>query len=87
MTNWRRYQSTQATRNKLGIFNDKIYIVYNGMNGQNSVGLYSSWHLTSQHVLGSVAVHGTVKKHETQKAWKQIANIYPGVTSQTLLEA
>eukprot|EP00978_Attheya_sp_CCMP212_P044453 scaffold310978_cov55-Attheya_sp.AAC.2 len=69
VTNWCQYQSTQITRNKPVIFDNKIYLIYNGMKVRHSVGLYPSWHLASQHILGYVAVHGTVKKHEGQKAW------------------
>eukprot|EP00978_Attheya_sp_CCMP212_P011378 scaffold28077_cov20-Attheya_sp.AAC.1 len=77
-TNWRRYKSTQVTKKKSVIFEDKIYIIYTGMNGRHSAGLYPSWSIASKYILGYVAVHGTVKKHEAQRAWRQLAEIYPG---------
>jgi hypothetical protein len=80
-TNWRRYQSTQITKNKPVIYEEKIYILYNGKHGRLSAGLYPSWRIASKYVLGCAAVHGSVKKHEVQQAWRQIAEIYPGITS------
>eukprot|EP00978_Attheya_sp_CCMP212_P044177 scaffold303397_cov35-Attheya_sp.AAC.1 len=85
-TNWRRYKSTQITKNKPVIYEDKIYIIYTGKFGRLSTGLYPSWPIASQLILGYASVHGSVKKHEIQRAWRQITEVYPGVTSQAHLD-